>query len=242
MHQNSPLKSHKGLQCFLSFLHSLYYFSCQYFSTKSTSLTVYISFSNPHQLQSWVWLVKVLFSNREHCGYTCIVVSEGQVKNDCSAGTEKQKIWKKKFHIWKIELLYWAVLKYKSAHKSKYECIYPKKYLLCVSLRCYVCTLQFRNCSSVLACKLSFLTHELFHLMKFCPDWMKQCGLERSTGYSWPQAGCSDWEILSSSLFNLAVVCSLVILPIVESNKCLQLLLYNQLLWYLTVLWKGLQK
>lgn len=162
MHQNSPLKSHKGLQCFLSFLQSLYYFSCQYFSTKSTSLTVYISFSNPHQLRSWVWLVKVLFSNREHCGYTCIVVSEGQVKNDCSAGTEKQKIWKKKFHIWKIELLYWAVLKYKSAHKSKYECIYPKKYLLCVSLRCYVCTLQFRNCSSVLACKLSFLTHELW--------------------------------------------------------------------------------
>lgn len=174
---------------------------------------------------------------------------EGQVKNDCNARTEKQKIWKKKFDIWKIELLYCAVLKYKSAHKSEYKCIYPKKYLLCVSLRCCVCTSQFRNCSSVLACKLSFLTHELWPFSSILRNFVQTewsnvvCPLlERSTGYSWPQAGCSDWEILSSSLFNLAVVCSLVILPIAELKKYLQLLLYNQILWYLTVLWKGLQK
>lgn len=205
--------------CFLCFLYEGVFFPPSILVPNLwVWLTVYVSFSNTLQLQSWVLLVKDLSCNRKYCGYTCIVVFEGQLKNDCNAETEKQKTWKKYFHIWKIELLCPSVLKSKSAYIKFIWVYFLLKCLhnLLLSLGRYVCYFL------VLACKLCFLTFMIGDLLisslwNFYPEWMKQRGLRSAwKGHRLKLTSGKGWRILSSLLLNLADLCSQVILhPII---------------------------
>lgn len=129
--------------CFLCFLYGvLDFFPSILVPDLPVWLTVYVSFSDPLQLQSWVLLVKDLFCNRKYCGCTCIVVFEGQLKYDCSAETEKQRTWRKYFHIWKTELFCPSVLKSKSAYiKCLAVHFPPNAFTVCFSHLDAVCVL-----------------------------------------------------------------------------------------------------
>lgn len=114
-----------------------------------------------------------MFYNRKYCGYTCIVVFEGQLKYNCNAEMEKQRIWKKYFHIWKTELLCPFVLKSRSAYIKCISVHFPLQmpsqssaftWMLCVY-------------SLVLTCRLCFLTLMICDLLvslllNFCPEWI----------------------------------------------------------------------